>query len=314
MAEQDAKWGIVSTIKADAAAILDFAAFHLEAGAHRLFLYLDAPCPDAYPLLKAHPKIRVTECDEAYWRRRGRRPEKHQLRQTANATRAYRRQARDVDWLMHCDVDEFLWAQPDAAKQLAALPRTVSCVRVRPIESLSGGDGCAFKRPLSKLDKDIKPEHVYPEFGGHLDGGFLSHLHGKVFVRTGMEDIELRIHNAFQRKRKNPDLAEAAGMDLCHLHARNWDSWLSHYRYRLEHGSYRAELKPAFPREAGGVTVHELLSAIEGEMGETGLRAFFAEVCEDSPDLRARLTAGGLLEIRPLGLEEKRQKHFPGFS
>ena len=35
------RWGIVSTIKASEREILDFAAYHLELGAHRLYLYIN---------------------------------------------------------------------------------------------------------------------------------------------------------------------------------------------------------------------------------------------------------------------------------
>ncbi|KIC20952.1 glycosyltransferase family 2 protein [Leisingera sp. ANG-Vp] len=307
-----ASWGIVSTIKADACDILDFASHYLELGAHRLFLYLDAPCSAAFQHLKAHPKIRVTACDDAYWKRQGNRPKKHQVRQTANATRAYHRQAKDVDWLLHCDVDEFLWSSSPAAAELAALPPDVICARVRPAEALAGGDGSAFKGYVPP-SRRAGAGRLYPQFGGYLNGGFLSHLHGKLFCRTGIEGLELRIHHAYLAGQANPGSAELAGMDLCHVHARDWLSWQGHYRYRLQKGSYRPELKPARPREDGGLTVHELLSKLETEQGEAGLRSFFDEVCADSPGLRARLQAEGLLKIRRLELEAKRRKHFPGF-
>lgn len=58
--------------------------------------------------------------------------------------------------------------------------------------------------------------------------------------------------------------------------------------------------------------MHELLSALETEQGGAGLRNFFDAVCADSPALRARLDAAGLLRIRQLGLDQTRRKHFPG--
>ena len=97
------KWGVASTILAPTRDILAFAAYHLAAGAHRLYIYLDAPNPEAYALLDAHSKVRVITCDAAYWRQRKRvRPETHQVRQTANATHAYNRRP-EVDWLIHMD-------------------------------------------------------------------------------------------------------------------------------------------------------------------------------------------------------------------
>lgn len=309
------RWGLVTTIKAEAADILNFAAYHLEAGAHRLFIYLDAPCPEAMSDLQAHPKIRVTLCDEAYWlKRRKSRPVKHQVRQSLNATRAYRRQAGDVDWLIHMDVDEFLWSKEPLHDILAALPQDVFCARSRPIESL-GGDGTSFKAYIPKAsDRNLIVQRLYPRFGDYLKGGFLSHEQGKIFARTGAEDVRFQIHNVFAKDDTNPSQVELSQVDLCHLHGKNWDDWFSHYRYRLEKGSYRAEMKPNRSREKGGVTLHELMRTLENEEGETGLRAFYDEICADTPDLRARLQNEGLLKNRDLQLVEKRRKHFPNFG
>ena len=65
------------------------------------------------------------------------RPVKHQVRQTQNATFTYHRKA-EVDWLAHIDVDEFLWPAEPLAPLLAALPADIPYARVRPIEALSG--------------------------------------------------------------------------------------------------------------------------------------------------------------------------------
>lgn len=317
------KWGIVSTIKAPAKAILDFAAFHLDAGAHRLFLYLDAPCPEAHPYLKAHPKIRVFDCDEASWAKRrpqGGKPEKHQVRQSLNATRAYRRQSEGLDWLAHIDVDEFLWSKAPISDILAALPTTCTWARARPVEMLSQDQSplapeMAFKAHIpAGPDRGPLVGRLYPQYGEHLKGGFLSHVEGKLFIRTGLPKASLRIHNVFQNQEPIPQGQELPDVDLCHLHAATWQEWREHYRFRLARGSYRDDLKPARPRDKGGITLHELLSAIEAEHGEQGLRHFFEDVCQDTPALRERLQAEDLLRLYHLGLDEKRQRHFPDFG
>ena len=61
-------WGSVAKILVPTLNVLRFAAYHLDAGAHRLFIYLDDPESDAYALLKAHPKIRVHQCNDAPWK------------------------------------------------------------------------------------------------------------------------------------------------------------------------------------------------------------------------------------------------------
>ncbi|MCI5094750.1 MAG: glycosyltransferase family 2 protein [Rhodobacteraceae bacterium] len=309
-----ARWGLVSTIKAPAADILAFAAYHLERGAHRLYLYLDEPNPDAQPHLKAHPKIRVTDCDATYWKRHhNKRPDMHQPRQTLNASHAYRRKA-DVDWLIHMDVDEFLWSDRPLDAVLAELAPDALCARVRPIEALSG-DGGAYKGFIRNArQRDTIVRRIYPTFGQYVKAGFLSHVAGKLFVRTGLGPLTFKIHNIYREDEENPGQVELDTVDLCHRHAGEWQDWLSHYRYRLQKGSYRPGLAPSKPRDKGGLSMHELLSAIEAEDGEAGLRAFYDELCADSPQLRERLDHEGLLRLRDLNLTHLRAKHFPEFT
>lgn len=303
------RWGLVATILAEPADILRFAAHHLEAGAHRIYIYLDAPS-DAYPLLKAHPKIRPTLCDAAHWKKLiGKPPPKHQVRQSLNATHAYRRRA-EVDWLIHMDADEFLVSDEAVADVLNALPQGTTSARVRPMEQLAGAPDMfkAFIPPGPNRDPLVR--RLYPNYGAHLKGGFLSHVAGKLFVRTGMDDITLRIHNAFEGDTMLPRAAELVQIDLAHAHAKTWEDWRAHYRYRLEQGSYRPELT----REDGMLSMHALFRFIEEQEGEEGLRAFYVEVAEDSPDLRARLEAEGLLRQHDLALDGKLAQHFPDFT
>ena len=305
-------WGLVATILAPADDILRFVAFHLEAGAHRLYIYLDAENPIAFDALKAHPKVRVTQCNADWWAKKAnRRPHKHQARQVINATHAYHRKA-EVDWLIHIDVDEFLVSDQPVAVTLSSLPTDVLCARVRPMEALAG-DITAFKGFIPggpARDKIVKD--IYPTFGPSLKGGFLSHLAGKVFVRSQLIDVRINIHNAFQNnveiKSTNLDQDTLA---LAHCHATTWETWLTAYRYRLAKGSYRSELAPNKSRDTGGVTIHELFNMIERREGEVGLRAFFDEVCADTPQLRARLDHHGLLRKVNLQLSSTLSTHFP---
>jgi hypothetical protein len=241
----------------------------------------------------------------------------HQPRQTFNATRAYQR-ATEVDWLMHMDVDEFLVSHGQIASHLTALPAEVQCARARPMELLAGGDpqtDAAFKTflPAGK-SREQTVASLYPTYGPHLKGGFLSHIAGKIFVRTGIQGIKFRIHNAFLDGETNPNHVEMGDIHLAHFHAMDWDSWHAHFAYRHREGSYRADLGPARPRDRGGITVHELFALIFEESGAAGLRAFFDEVCADTPALRARLEAHGCLQRAAFPFETRIAKHFPAFA
>ncbi len=307
----EAKWGIVSTILAPSEDILRFCAYHLQAGAHRLYIYLDDPEAEVFETLKAHRRIRPTLCTPGYWKKQGgARPVKHQVRQTKNATRAYRRKD-EVDWLIHIDVDEFLVSEQPIGEALGALDPEVLCARARPMEVLAG-DPTAFKAFMPKSpERDAALRRIYPTYGDFVKGGFLSHVAGKLFVRLGQEGLKLRIHNAFVDGVENPGQVELTQVDLAHLHAKSWEDWLATYRYRLEHGSYRAELGPNRTRKTGGVTMHELFTQIEADGGEGALRAFYDEMCVASPGLIARLDAEGVLKRADLQLDAALNREFP---
>lgn len=310
------RWGIVSTIKAPEDDILNFAAYHLLRGAHRIYIYLDAPEQTVFDRLKAHPKIRVVTCDEAWWAKRNGRPDKHQTRQFINARHAYNRRP-EVDWLAHIDVDEFLWPARPIAEQLAALPEICLCARVRPVEALAPAPGdtgpeTTFKAfHLGAEARRRASEAVFPTYGRYLSGGFLSHVAGKLFYRTGVDGLQAKIHNITVNGAQNPGESALTETELCHLHAQSWEDWQRTYRYRMTKGSYRPELKAQVNRDNGGLSLHQLFTMIEERDGPAGLRAFHDEVCVAHPAVCDRLAAEGLLRRYDLNLKRARTERFP---
>jgi hypothetical protein len=310
------RWGIVATVKAPLPAILDFAAWHLQLGAHRLYLYLDDDAPDTLNTLRAHPKIRACHTDAAWWAKRKGRPAKHQVRQSMNARHAAHRKP-EVDWLAHIDVDEFLLPAMPVAERLAALPADSLCARMRPVEALAPADGFAAEETAFKafhLDQRARQraaEACFPNWGAHLSGGFLSHVAGKLFFRTGLGGLQVRIHNVFLDGVQNPGQRDLPEIELGHFHADSWEHFIAAYRFRLARGSYRADLKPPV-RRSGALSLHALFRSIEAKEGEAGLRAFFDEVCVASRPLCDRLAAHGLLRRHAMPLSALRKRHFPG--
>ena len=71
-------------------------------------------------------------------------------------------------------------------------------------------------------------------------------------------------------------------------------------------------MSPNVPRELGGMNKNELLAWIEAEGGQDALRTFFDELSGADPLVHARLEQSGLIRHRPLHLDEKLAKHFPG--
>lgn len=312
------RWGLVATIKAPARDVVSFAAWHIEAGADRLFIYLDDENEDARRALAAHPKCDVIVCDDAWWAdQTGKPPVRHQVRQSRNASHAYAR-ASDLDWIIHLDVDEFIISPHPVGELLSRIPPGTGTARVRPDEALcpsTGGTPVAFKAFIPNgPDRRGIVGQLYPTFGPYLKGGFVSHAAGKVFTRTGFPDVALRIHNSLCNGTVFSPEHSLDEVHLAHLHTTSWDHWLEMFRFRYDRGSYRADLAPATPAEQGGMTLHDLFGFLLETQGEAGLRTFFDEVCADTPALRGRLQTRGLLRLHDLETDAAKNLHFPGFS
>lgn len=306
-------WGTVTTTNAPLRDVLDFSAWHLELGAHRVYLYLDHDDPGACAALD-HPKLRIVHTDAAWWAKRHGRPDKHQARQSANARHANNRKP-EVDWLTHIDTDEFLLPASPVAEQLGRLPADALCARIRPVEALAQSDASPPGETLFKafhLDPKARQEAAqdcFPTFGAHLSGGFLSHVAGKLFFRP-TKGLQIKIHNVILNGEQNPGQQDLPGIELGHFHAADWDHFLRAYRFRLDRGSYRAELKSQV-RQPGALNLHDLFAMIEEE---DALRAFFDEVCMANRPLVDRLHAHGLLRRHQMPFDLLRRKHFPGIN
>lgn len=287
------RWGIVSTIKAPLPQIARFAAHHLEMGASALHIHLDEPEEKTALFLSRHPKIHLVQCDDAYWKAQGRqRYPEHQRRQAFNATRTLREVAGSLDWLGHIDVDEFLIAERPISEILAAIKWQTAIARIPPAEALAVETGTPNHFKLTHKQAGVKKselQEVYPTFGMHLYGGFLSHTSGKVFARTGIPETRLGIHTMKYKGEDATNRTKPAGLYVAHFHAPNWTHFRKHLDFRQEKGSYR-------PRsERPELGQGELLKFLMEEEGELGLDSFFKEVCADTPELRERLAARGML-------------------
>ncbi|WP_459429643.1 glycosyltransferase family 2 protein [Roseivivax sp.] len=306
------RWGVVATIRPEPQAALRFAAHHLELGAAKVLIYLDTPAPELAETLTRDPRVQVTTCDAAYWEAVGKpRMEAHQLRQVWNATRSLRAEAEDLDWLAHIDLDELLLPDRPVAQCLAEVPPEAAFARLTPAEALAVAEDQsprAFKLTHSAAGvQKAELQEVYPTFGLHLPGGFLSHTSGKVFARTGIPDTRLGIHALKHRGAEVSNQAELPGLRLGHLHAPSWEVFRAHLDFRLARGSYA---KQSERPEVMGIA--DILRLLQEDEGEPGLRAFFDEVCRDTPELRARLAARGMLVDFPLDLDGAVARVFRG--
>ncbi|SEQ40269.1 glycosyltransferase family 2 protein [Thalassovita taeanensis] len=296
-------WGTVSLVKAPLPQILRFAAHHLDLGAHRVHIYLDAPEPETLAALSAHPRIAVTACDAAFWdaQKKG-RMEAHQNRQSWVATLAYH--ATDCDWLAHIDVDEFLLPPAPLSDLLARAPANCAAIRMPPAEQLAGPGPEQFKLTTTTAGQPPSVlEDIYPTFGLHLPDGFVSHTEGKIIARTGLGHIRFNLHALSYRRAPASNVIPLAGLYLGHAHAPDWDTFRSHLDFRMTQGSYRKAAADDFK-------FRDIVEFLLDSEGEPGLRALFNEVCTATPHLTQSLAAHHMLLDRPLDLDAKVLRHF----
>lgn len=295
------RWGLVATIRADLAQIAGFAAYHLDLGAQALHLYLDQPDAAAAAWLGRDPRIHVTQCDTAWWAATGKlRPDAHQLRQAHNATRTLRAVADSLDWLGHIDVDEFLLPAAPMSQLLAQVRPDAALVRILPAEALAtdGPRPRHFKLTHKAAGQPkAVTQDIYPTFGMHLYGGFLSHHSGKVFARPGIPDTRLGIHTLKFNGEEATNAVTLPASYLAHFHAPTWDHFRRHFDFRRAKGSYRDR------HDTDQLGLSDILAFLAEEDGDAGLRTFFDEICADTPALRAKLAAHGMLLTRPLDLD-----------
>lgn len=320
MNDRQTKWGVVATVKASVREVLEFSAHHLDIGADQIIIYLDDANKDSFDALNKNPKIKPILCNHAYWKStKGWRPKFQEVRQSTNATHAYQN-IEGLNWLTHIDVDEFIVSDKEISQTLGELPQNCKTARVFPVESMSDDATCVTSETFFKAchrNADIRrkeTQQIYPEFGKYLGGGFLSHTIGKMFFRTGINQLDVRIHNVFVDGKSNPDVVQLDCAELYHVHARNWQDWYKRFPKRHELGAYKPDRVSNIPVEDGGVPIHQILEQILSEHGVDGLKRFYHETCVATPELRERLEKYGHLRSYRFNLSEKVSRHFPIFD
>lgn len=298
------RWGVVATVKAPLRRIAEFAAWHLELGAHRVSLYLDTPEPVPFNFLRTHRKLRVIACDDAYWADKNSKARRtHQRRQVLNASRCYHHSK--LDWLGHLDVDEFLLPQRPIAQILSAVSPDSAALRVTVAEMLTGpGPTTHFKRPPRTLGLPKSVLHdLYPTFGDLLPQGFLGYTTHKQFARVGLGPLRFGIHRLLVDEGRLSNIEAPEDLNIGHAHTYDFDHFLEIMHYRMTHGSYRDQ-------QNGNPRLHALLTGLMADEDPNALRQFYDEYCTARPALLAALSAQDLLISREMDLEGVVARHF----
>ncbi|MBE3637653.1 glycosyltransferase family 2 protein [Mangrovicoccus algicola] len=289
-----ASWATVSTTINPSPEIHAFIDFHLAAGASHVFIYLDRPDHDFPGARGPDPRVTVIRCDDAYWAATSwkTRPERFQHRQDQNATDAYQRCGQG--WLAHIDIDEFLFSEVPLKRLLRNLPQEVLSVRAEPWELLLPLDPrlpVTYFRGRVGLTEQERGLHqrAFPRFWEDVPTGFLSHIDGKVIVRTGVPDLVFGVHRARVNggEKLKPRLMRR--LMLAHCPNRDRETFAVKARYRMYHGGYRP---------FGDLRKQKIFDMLERQLeakGEDGMREVFDEFTTTRTEMLIRLEEHGLL-------------------
>ncbi|WP_216671321.1 glycosyltransferase family 2 protein [Mangrovicoccus sp. HB161399] len=273
---QPASWATVSTTINPTPEIHAFADFHLAAGASHVFIYLDRPDHDFPGERGPDPRVTVVRCDDAYWAATTwkTRPERFQHRQDQNATDAYRRCRQG--WLAHIDIDEFLFSEEPLCRLLGDVPEDELSVRAEPWELLLPIDPRTpvtyFRGRVGMTEQRRGLHHrAFPKFWNDVPSGFLSHIDGKVIVRTGVPDLIFGVHRARMNGSEKLKPRQMRKLMLAHCPNRDRETFASKAKYRMYHGAYRP---------FGDERKQRIFDMLERQLdlhGEDGMRAVFDE-------------------------------------
>ena len=282
MARLSSSWSVVATVDEPPALVQAFVAWHLHLGAETVYLYCDNPTDPVAAMLAHLPDVRLTLCDDAYWRRAGKsRPRRHQVRQVRNARDAYA--GCGADWIIHMDADEFLWPRDSVGTILAGVAPGADAVVVSVAERVHRADDPgrhvlegAFRHPFRKPPKTglrlFGPDYAL------TSRGLTGHALGKTFVRKG-RDLNLSIHRPRAiATDAEPVMSRPASDTIALLHfdgltPRHWVYKLARMQraLKMNHGMppsahRRAQADALLADPAGGAALYARLKVTDATM------------------------------------------------
>lgn len=290
------EWGVCTTVKAPLTQILAFVAWHRNLGASRIWVHLDDADAVSAGVLNQIEGVEATLCDDDYWAQNGFRPKTQEGRQTHNVRRVYA--LGEVPVLAHVDVDELLYPKRPIAEILDDWDDGHPYLRAVPAEALHDPSlpddiftAHQFRLPFPNGLSADRRYAVLGDYTALLPKNMLSHKVGKSLFRTGIADLQPKLHAATVGP-ENKRLKVPLHPELCvlHFHAQDKDAWLEALPHRVTKGAYR---------------FNEPLAVFMEEATPQEVEAFYARTQTATPELVAALKAEGLLVEAELRLREK---------
>ncbi len=299
------RWGVASTIRARAEYVADFVRHYLDLGAAEIFLFLDDPATAATAPVDRDPRIKTIVCDADFWR--SGRPAKLNDRQLANLRHALSNAG--VGWMLNADLDERVSCQAFLSEMLEGVKSDVLSISLPPMEAVYDAFpsvSSAFRTPWFKpvlAEREASQSGanaILFEMHGDLARltrhGLFGHIRGKYLVRTGVPDIDLRLHAVV-----SPDPAaitglRIAGLELLHFDTLTFEDWREKWGLRVS-GDVICKMSDT------RLLQFSLIKAAFGAADEAALRRIYADMSVVSAETLGKAVDLGVVVRRiPAGL------------
>ncbi len=266
----------VTTLKASLRQTLQFAAYHHHLGVDDVILFFDDPADEAIPHLERRPGITVIPCDSTHWRkvaRNGKRPKFVQGRQIQNMNWVIKTQADTIDWAIHVDSDELIYAPKSLHRTLHEEGTGVSLLQLPVLEAIPPSPDIADPVRHATLFRAHRPDRhdLARRLGattGFRQNSFLrGHTKGKPGVRLDGAVRRVTIHQASKVDEDRFVLKNSDTLRVLHFDSGSFEQWLEKWRNRAgrnraRHGRARRQQLDRFAK-------------LDAAGDESGLRDFY---------------------------------------
>jgi len=241
----------VTTLKAPVDQVLQFAAYHHHLGLDEIILFFDDPEDSAIDAVKSKPGVTAIPCDDEHWHQvRDPRPEFVQHRQLANVNWVLRERRHDLDWLIHIDSDELIYA-PDGLKESVAVEDDgLSVLRLRPLEAIPPSPDMSdpflevrwFKQHDPKDPEAKSRAEKWGVASGFQGKRFLrGHTSGKIAVKLDGVVSRVLLHQPTIYDEQEMRSVTSSRLWVLHYDAGSFDQWYDkwHDRSGFEQSGFR---------------------------------------------------------------------------
>lgn len=237
---------MVSTIRAPEYQVNEFLEHYVGLGADKVYVFFDDPEYASYDIERFAGKVISFVCNDAYWEsvykappmshRQG-RPDAVEIRQGVNAL--FAREIMHSDWILHVDVDEFIYAKKDVREVLSTYPDTVFSVLLRTLEAVydnvkSPGEETNttyFKKAVKQ--KDLLRELYSEELLKCATNGLWGTIIGKSFFRKHPEVKFMSVHWPMPVDSSLTSNVPTYYIDLLHFEGQSYELFKEKFKLRV---------------------------------------------------------------------------------